>query len=309
MPNRPYKNDLEIAAGLLKAHTSPMDILAFRIYEWRTNKLDLARAERSTKSRTDIFLPAVVEAFEDESWAKEYRKAFKVLDKAEQGFWREVTAEKIREAWVKVASFIWYALDEENGGDYSRNEIAERYDVNPGTVTRYIGNASRTAEPDDILREGTEIPLSLDYKSPVAEKYYSEEERKYYIAALERYAANEGEFDLDNPIIADIIHQLISNSYAMQNLNREIARGKKTAKPILLKRLTELQDASARATKELIGLQKELGKLERNEESLSALKRQYIKVKESRDPGAELEMEEKLFEMAKKNSRYLGFAN
>lgn len=309
MPNRPYKNDLDVTAGLLKAHTSPMDVLAFRVYEWKTNEPDLARAERGTKTRADIFLPAVVKAFEDESWAKEYRKAFKVLDKAEQGFWTEVTAEKVREAWVKVASFIWYALDEGNGGDYSRNEIAERYDVNPGTVTRYIGQAARVAEPDDILREGTEIPLSLDYKSLVAENYYTGEERKYYIAALERYAANEGEFDLDNPIIADIIHQLISNSYAMQNLNREIARGKKTAKPILLKRLTELQDASARATKELIGLQKELGKLERNEESLSALKRQYLKVKESRDPGAELEMEEKLFEMAKKNSRYLGFVN
>ena len=311
MPNRRYKHDLDVATSLLRTHASPLDVLGFRVYEWKTNDADLAEAERNTNARAGIFLPVVVKAFAEESWAKEYKKAFRGLDDAEKEFWKDVTADKIREAWVKVASLIWFALDERNGGDFSRSEIAKRYDVNPGTVTKYLGKAARVVEPNEILREGTatEIPLSLDYKSPVAENYYTDEERQYYIAALQRYAANEGEFDLENPIIADIIHQIILNSYVMQKLNRDITHGQKTPKPVLLKRLNELQDSNAKATKELIGLQKELGKLERNEESLGALKRQLVKVKEARNPGAEAEMEARLFELTLKNSRYLGFAN
>lgn len=311
MPTRPYKNDLDVAASLLRVHASPMDVLAFRVYEWKTNDADLAEAERNTNARASIFLPVVVKAFAEESWAKEYKKAFRDLDDAEKEFWKDVTADKIREAWVKVASLVWFALDERNGGDFSRSEIAKRYDVNPGTVTKYLGKAGRVVEPDEILREGTAavIPLSLDYESPTAENYYTEEERQYYIAARQRYSANEGEFDLENPIISDIIHQIILNSYVMQKLNREVTHGQKTAKPVLLKRLNELQDANAKGTKELIGLQNILGKLERNEESLGALKRQYLKVKEARDPGAEAKMEAELFELTLKNSRYLGFEN
>jgi len=310
MHSRPYKTDLAVAAELLRLHATPMDVLAFRIYEWRTNDPDLAAAERNTKSRADTFLPAVVAAFEDEAWATEYKKAFGELDRAERDIWQEVTAENVRESWVRVVSLIWCALDDKNGGDYSRSDIADRYNVNPGTVTRYIAKTALMAE-GGRLPAGlpAAIPLALDYESETAEAYYTPEERQYYIAARQRYEANEGEFDLGNPIIADIIHQLISNSYVMQTLNREISRGKQSTKPVLFKRLTELQDTNAKATKELIGLQKELGKLERNEESLGALKRQYVKAKEGRNLEAEVEMEEQLFEMAKKNSRYLGFVN
>jgi len=98
------------------------------------------------------------------------------------------------------------------------------------------------------------------------------------------------------------------NSYVLQTLNRDLTRGEKN-NPALFKRLTDLQDANAKATKELIGLQRELGKLERNEESLGALKRHYIETKEKRDQEKEIELEAELFEMAKQNSRYLGFTN
>jgi len=311
--NRPFKSDIDLAANLLKVHASPMEVLVFKVYEWKINDEEMAASERDTKFRKDIFLPAVIKGLRDSSWAKEYELAFAKLEEGEKRYWEDINGDKVRDAWVKVASLIWYALDVENGGDFLRIDIAERYNVNPGTVTRYVNKIASVvayeAGPERESRRGADIPLPLEYESDTAQKYYTDDERNYYIADLGRYATNEGEFDLTNPIIANIIHQLIVNSYAMQRLNREIAAGKKTTNPVLIKRLTELQDSNAKTTKELIGLQKELGKLERNEESLSALKRRYLEARKDRDAGEEAEREAKLFEMTKNNSRYLGFVN
>lgn len=310
---RPHKSDIDLAANLLKVHANPMEVLVFKVYEWKINDEGMVENERDTKFRRDVFLPAVIKGLRGQSWAKEYELAFAKLDEGEKRYWEDINGDKVRNAWVKVVSLIWYALDVENGGDFSRIDIAERYNINPGTVTRYINKTAEVVAyeegPERESHRSTEIPLPLEYESESAQKYYTDDERKYYIADLKRYATNEGEFDLTNPIIADIIHQLIVNSYAMQRLNREIASGKKTTNPVLVKRLTELQDSNARTTKELIGLQKELGKLERNEESLGALKRRYVEVKEKRDPESEVKLEAELFEKAKKNSQYLGFVN
>lgn len=310
---RPHKSDIDVAANLLRVHASPMEVLVFKVYEWKTTDENMAAGEHNTKFRKDVFLPAVIRGLRDRSWAKEYELAFARLGVDEKVFWEDITGDKVRNAWVKVVSLIWYALDVENGGDFSRSEIAERYNINPGTVTRYVNKIAESVTFEEGPRREkrtTEIPLPLDYESEVAQTYYTDDERRYYMSALKRYATNEGEFDLTNPIITDIIHQLILNSYAMQRLNREITgEGKGKTNPVLVKRLTELQDSNAKTTKELIGLQKELGKLERNEESLGALKRRYVEVKEKRDSEKEVELETKLFEMTKKNSRYLGFVS
>jgi len=120
-----------------------MEVVVFKIYEWKLNDETVAGNDNDAKFRRDVFLPAVMRAFHDPTWVKDYELAFAKLDAEEKEYWENIDGDKVRNAWVKVVSLIWYALDAENGGDYSRIEIAERYNINPGTVTRYVNKIAQ----------------------------------------------------------------------------------------------------------------------------------------------------------------------
>lgn len=283
---RPFEDDLKVAAGLLARHTNALSVWFYRLCQWRMRDPNvLLEFKDSHRDRRQKFMEETFAIGLEDPLREQYDAAVLETPLAERGEWAHPTWLFLSQSYTRTQAIIWYSIATVGGGILDLDTIAEKYGLDRTNVSRQITKFKNELEAPGIAKEKeTDVPQPLDYESPLAVSFYGKNEVAYYLQAKARYEENN--FDLEHPIVADLVHQLIVNSYQIQRLQKRIEDSSDGLQGIL-KQIENVQDASDKLYKQLIGVQTTMGKMGSSQESLSALKANLEEARRQRDRNAE----------------------